>query len=153
MRISDWSSDVCSSDLVEGLLAPRPDNGQLDARSRSAAHPLHCIVQCAAIDKLTVQMRDVVARLYASAICWRALRRGDDLDRAILHRHRQPKPPISAIRLRPKIFEIPRIEKARMRIKAGRSEEHTSELQSLMRISYAAFCLTKKKLTDSITAN
>src|SRR3546814_4807576 len=28
-----------------------------------------------------------------------------------------------------------------------RSEEHTSELQSLMRISYAVFCLTKKKLT------
>src|SRR3546814_3948273 len=27
----------------------------------------------------------------------------------------------------------------------GRSEEHTSELQSLMRISYAVFCLTKKK--------
>src|SRR3546814_7294563 len=29
-----------------------------------------------------------------------------------------------------------------------RSEEHTSELQSLMRISYAVFCLQKKKLTD-----
>src|SRR3546814_2286930 len=29
--------------------------------------------------------------------------------------------------------------------KAGRSEEHTSELQSLMRISYAVFCLKKKK--------
>src|SRR3546814_11675355 len=29
---------------------------------------------------------------------------------------------------------------------AGRSEEHTSELQSLMRISYAVFCLKKKKL-------
>src|SRR3546814_3212611 len=29
--------------------------------------------------------------------------------------------------------------------KDGRSEEHTSELQSLMRISYAVFCLTKKK--------
>src|SRR3546814_6701566 len=29
-----------------------------------------------------------------------------------------------------------------------RSEEHTSELQSLMRISYAVFCLTKKKPTD-----
>src|SRR3546814_10343426 len=28
---------------------------------------------------------------------------------------------------------------------SGRSEEHTSELQSLMRISYAVFCLTKKK--------
>src|SRR3546814_5899071 len=31
-----------------------------------------------------------------------------------------------------------------------RSEEHTSELQSLMRISYAVFCLTKKKLTIKI---
>src|SRR3546814_5042791 len=29
---------------------------------------------------------------------------------------------------------------------AGRSEEHTSELQSLMRISYAVFCLKKKKM-------
>src|SRR3546814_6605838 len=32
-------------------------------------------------------------------------------------------------------------------IEMQRSEEHTSELQSLMRISYAVFCLTKKKLT------
>src|SRR3546814_8890549 len=31
---------------------------------------------------------------------------------------------------------------------SGRSEEHTSELQSLMRISYAVFCLKKKKKTD-----
>src|SRR3546814_7404259 len=31
----------------------------------------------------------------------------------------------------------------------NRSEEHTSELQSLMRISYAVFCLTKKKNTQS----
>src|SRR3546814_8828942 len=30
----------------------------------------------------------------------------------------------------------------------NRSEEHTSELQSLMRISYAVFCLKKKKITD-----
>src|SRR3546814_2891482 len=33
----------------------------------------------------------------------------------------------------------------------GRSEEHTSELQSLMRISYAVFCLKKKKITKTIT--
>src|SRR3546814_8235555 len=33
--------------------------------------------------------------------------------------------------------------------RAGRSEEHTSELQSLMRISYAVFCLKKKKHTDT----
>src|SRR3546814_6454490 len=33
----------------------------------------------------------------------------------------------------------------------GRSEEHTSELQSLMRISYAVFCLKKKKHTKTTT--
>src|SRR3546814_1774996 len=35
------------------------------------------------------------------------------------------------------------------RVGFGRSEEHTSELQSLMRISYAVFCLTKKKPTHN----
>src|SRR3546814_1116831 len=35
------------------------------------------------------------------------------------------------------------------RIDLNRSEEHTSELQSLMRISYAVFCLTKKKYTTA----
>src|SRR3546814_8711546 len=34
-----------------------------------------------------------------------------------------------------------------------RSEEHTSELQSLMRISYAVFCLKKKKKTNNYTCN
>src|SRR3546814_2406220 len=37
--------------------------------------------------------------------------------------------------------------------KAARSEEHTSELQSLMRISYAVFCLKKKKQHKNITNN
>src|SRR3546814_2590009 len=32
-----------------------------------------------------------------------------------------------------------------------RSEEHTSELQSLMRISYAVFCLKKKKITETLS--
>src|SRR3546814_1891623 len=36
------------------------------------------------------------------------------------------------------------------RLAAHRSEEHTSELQSLMRISYAVFCLKKKKLNKKI---
>src|SRR3546814_3530663 len=39
------------------------------------------------------------------------------------------------------------------RMKAGRSEEHTSELQSLMRISYAAFCLKKKRQTEKTNTN
>src|SRR3546814_9949016 len=37
-------------------------------------------------------------------------------------------------------------------LKSVRSEEHTSELQSLMRISYAVFCLKKKKMTNNIEA-
>src|SRR3546814_1734754 len=36
---------------------------------------------------------------------------------------------------------------------SDRSEEHTSELQSLMRISYAVFCLKKKQKTTIITCN
>src|SRR3546814_420127 len=48
-----------------------------------------------------------------------------------------------AVRVKPdKLFErIDRVARAEF----GRSEEHTSELQSLMRISYAVFCLKKKK--------
>src|SRR3546814_8873315 len=38
--------------------------------------------------------------------------------------------------------------RAGLRPLPGRSEEHTSELQSLMRISYAVFCLKKKKKTN-----
>src|SRR3546814_3905157 len=38
---------------------------------------------------------------------------------------------------------------SRVRERGGRSEEHTSELQSLMRISYAVFCLKKKNNTNS----
>src|SRR3546814_4357616 len=40
---------------------------------------------------------------------------------------------------------------SRLRCAATRSEEHTSELQSLMRISYAVFCLTKKTTPKDIT--
>src|SRR3546814_2939914 len=39
----------------------------------------------------------------------------------------------------------------RPRTGQARSEEHTSELQSLMRISYAVFCLKKKKITQNTT--
>src|SRR3546814_6219811 len=38
-------------------------------------------------------------------------------------------------------------------VQAGRSEEHTSELQSLMRNSYAVFCLKQKKKQTDITTN
>src|SRR3546814_4114180 len=51
--------------------------------------------------------------------------------------HRSPCVPLGFLAFRP-------------RLPARRSEEHTSELQSLMRISYAVFCLKKKKKTMSL---
>src|SRR3546814_2053815 len=41
-------------------------------------------------------------------------------------------------------------QRRRRHLALGRSEEHTSELQSLMRISYAVFCLKKKKNNNNI---
>src|SRR3546814_9472641 len=50
----------------------------------------------------------------------------------------------SLLPLRRVIGELHRVQRGQL---ARRSEEHTSELQSLMRISYAVFCLKKKKTT------
>src|SRR3546814_5801638 len=44
-----------------------------------------------------------------------------------------------------RMLDLPHNQKALLVDTVGRSEEHTSELQSLMRISYAVFCLKKKK--------
>src|SRR3546814_3136518 len=97
MRISDWSSDVCSSDLVD-VLDQRPwEEAILFAVERSA--------------------------------------RGDAIYKAACS---------AAIRA---AFEVDPVLAGEMIFRATdevRSEEHTSELQSLMRISYAVFCLKKK---------
>src|SRR3546814_4919846 len=66
-------------------------------------------------------------------------------------RAREPAAPWHRREIRsPRCFpgdrQAPRAERRR----AGRSEEHTSELQSLMRISYAVFCLKKKKHTTTV---
>src|SRR3546814_5742379 len=55
--------------------------------------------------------------------------------------------PIALPRLRTAAFEmmLPSWQAMHDLVVEGRSEEHTSELQSLMRISYAVFCLKKKK--------
>src|SRR3546814_2724997 len=98
MRISDWSSDVCSSDLI--LLAARP-----------AVHGDHpdAAVLGDARDGRGVAVLAVPAGAH-------------------LHGDRQVD------RLHHRGHDLP-----------GRSEEHTSELKSLMRTSYAVFCLKKKK--------
>src|SRR3546814_10451134 len=46
-----------------------------------------------------------------------------------------------------------RFSRFQLTIDPARSEEHTSELQSLMRISYAVFCLKKKKKNTTLTKN
>src|SRR3546814_8143545 len=97
MRISDWSSDVCSSDLRFGELARIGGEG---AARLQRFHDLARILD----------------------------HRGD-----IVLRRRQ-------IDFAEMIFVLPL-----RRLEPLRSEEHTSELQSLMRISYAVFCLKKKK--------
>src|SRR3546814_3123090 len=101
MRISDWSADVCSSDLrrCRGGRGRRRGFGfrrrLWRGRQRRAEIP-------------------ILARAGGRAAAEEEIFIGADGD--------------------------PVIER-----KGGRSEEHTSELQSLMRISYAVFCLNKKK--------
>src|SRR3546814_9507120 len=53
----------------------------------------------------------------------------------------------------PQIRVQPRSHPAVPAVRMSRSEEHTSELQSLMRISYAVFCLKKQKKTTKLTNN
>src|SRR3546814_3210692 len=122
MRISDWSSDVCSSDLT---LPP--------AHLRLRHSPLrHGRGLCLHLDRdggLSRQhpgdLRPEGPRPPAGGVALAhagpAHRRRRDAD---LEGLQEPPAPCPARR---------------------RSEEHTSELQSLMRISYAVFCLKKKK--------
>src|SRR3546814_1241300 len=105
MRISDWSSDVCSSDLLLPGVAKRIlgfDFGDLTLFA----------------DICVVHVDDVLCRLR-----------------------------LSAAEAAPLL--LCRLHEGEMTIVVARSEEHTSELQSLMRISYAVFCLKKKKKSTS----
>src|SRR3546814_9634918 len=97
MRISDWSSDVCSSDLI-GLTGR-----QAVKRAQFVAPPLGTQIGRIGADKIG-----------AAVEAWRITDDTDEIRRQAERRYQ------------------------------ARSEEHTSELQSLMRISYAVFCLKKK---------
>src|SRR3546814_2856208 len=93
MRISDWSSDVCSSDLESRVPSPESKREE-ESRSRHGVQTFEL-----------QESRQWQRKSSATSNC----------------------------RSRP------------VRPTRVRSEEHTSELQSLMRISYAVFCLKKKK--------
>src|SRR3546814_1846003 len=117
MRISDWSSDVCSSDLACASLV-------------SAL----CIAASASPSLAPASLKEGCAigapRLPVSL----NLRFGDDVEQ-------RPGQHIGVERIGPGGGD----EFAELLDLLRRSEEHTSELQSLMRISYAVFCLKKKK--------
>src|SRR3546814_6994948 len=105
MRISDWSSDVCSSDLLRGALK------QVDHE-----RPPRVLFSAHGLPKKIVDQGDPYQWQVEQSVAAVLRRLGEvNLDWQICYQSRV------------------------------RSEEHTSELQSLMRISYAVFCLKKKK--------
>src|SRR3546814_2831057 len=129
MRISDWSSDVCSSDLVGAgevvaLLGGNGAGKTTTIRSVLGLTPArHGSIRFDGTD-ITRQPTHEIARL---GVGWVP----DD---------RRVFPTLT-------VAQNLAIARRRTRFRAWRlrSEEHTSELQSLMRISYAVFCLKKKK--------
>src|SRR3546814_8349885 len=128
MRISDWSSDVCSSDLDAAL-----------ARATAA-------LRSAEAEEVEAR-RSLATRLGATTTPERLT---GDATTPIL-------PTIAAdatldVQLAKAERAITEAELGQERAEGRvdpRSEEHTSELQSLMRISYAVFCLTTKNKKSS----
>src|SRR3546814_1602926 len=136
MRIGDWSSDVCSSDLCH----PHAPSG---ATRIELFRPLKLIqyrprTGIRAIErKLGLHPPDIprLGRRPASAA-----------RRQLLIRHIQLQQMPMRIDSNRIAFAHQRNTATHRRLRRNmRSEEHTSELQSLMRISYAVFCLKKKK--------
>src|SRR3546814_9750251 len=111
MRISDWSSDVCSSDLKPGK--------KTSARSAAAARAL--------------------------LICWRTLPYWGQFGRPLRLLWSIYDQVLSLVAFARHCCFPPDDRSSLRRARQERSEEHTSELQALMRISYAVFCLKKKK--------
>src|SRR3546814_1641588 len=117
MRISDWSSDVCSSDLGA--------HGRFD--------PVH------RVDRKLGGKRDIVVATVVP---------GGDTSSITLACEPETASWTDWLRVDhgANLETIEAITRAiTRRVAEHRSEEHTSELQSLMRISYAVFCLKKKK--------
>src|SRR3546814_4939252 len=143
MRISDWSSDVCSSDLADGNPAIRlAPAGYTHAAAVIGKLSGFVAINSAIEVDLTGQINaEVVDGTYLGAV-------GGQLD---FMRAAAIAPGGRSVIALPATARGGTVSRIVGRIKAGivttprsdRSEEHTSELQSLMRISYAVFCLKK----------
>src|SRR3546814_3886155 len=136
MRISDWSSDVCSSDLADLQDPPELLSALLDKMAEG-----YDVVYGQRVSRAG----ETLFKRASANLFYRILQRMVDV----------PIPPdtgdfrIMSRRVVDHLNAMPE----RFRFIRGmvswvgfsqRSEEHTSELQSLMRISYAVFCLKKK---------
>src|SRR3546814_10010560 len=116
MRISDWSSDVCSSDLCASSHAGAPP--QIPDSGHNLRNPDNFLTASDVIAGSSVLSSLPTLPRFSEPV-----RHEVDFGRYSALRAQQPIAAATA---------------------QGRSEEHTSELQSLMRISYAVFCLKKK---------
>src|SRR3546814_6242172 len=132
MRISDWSSDVCSSDLVGRF--DRDEIGIGFARRRLGEQGFAGAGR--AIEQEALRRPDAQPAKRFGML----ERQFDALDHLVARRVEAADVAPARLRRLDHHFAHGR------RLDAlQRSEEHTSELQSLMRISYAVFCLKKKK--------
>src|SRR3546814_4103426 len=135
MRISDWSSDVCSSDLAR--LSPGTIDHFLAHGGTPSYDRLLAISDALRIDRLRAQIALQVlgcpGSYYAPGTIL-ASRLVARLAEAISHPDNEPEEELNSWQT----------EAILNQAEQARSEEHTSELQSLMRISYAVFCLKKK---------
>src|SRR3546814_2010347 len=176
MRISDWSSDVCSSDLAQGYFVydSHKSGAETISHLRFGNTPIAAPYLLSSVDFIGVHRFEFLDKLdvlrhardgatvlinapYDPADVWNHLRR--PVQQHILEKRLRLfvidasgvaqllglGPRVNTI-LQACFFAISGIlpgEEGIRRIRK-RSEEHTSELQSLMRISYAVFCLKKK---------
>src|SRR3546814_7741521 len=133
MRISDWSSDVCSSDLSKLWVAltvlDAIDRGELSFDQKVRIGP----------EDLTLFHQPLAARVRSEGSVTMTVR--DLIETAITHSDNSANDSLLRTVGGP---EAVRRFLAKHDLGKIRSEEHTSELPSLMRISYADFCLQKK---------
>src|SRR3546814_2590798 len=134
MRISDWSSDVCSSDLSYAT--------QLLEESTNLDDGDHRLLQI--VHQQCMRTNGIVESVLGLARRERAQPENIDLVvfvRRFLDDYLETIPPdLDDIKFSHGVPTLPVLVDPR-HLQQVRSEEHTSELQSLMRISYAVFCL------------